>query len=65
MEIFLIDAIGPFFRGYDAVTGDDLAGVIVSIGESDGYDVQDSIRTQLHLTNARKTRIHDGRGCAF
>ena len=32
-----------------------LAGLIVRIGESDGHDVQDPIRTQLHLTSARET----------
>jgi len=32
-----------------------LAGLIVRIGESDGNDVSDPIRTQLHLTSARET----------
>jgi len=33
----------------------ELAGLILRIGESDGHDVQDPIRTQLHLTSARET----------
>ena len=32
-----------------------LAGLIVRIGESDGHDVEDPIRTQLHLTSAKET----------
>ena len=32
-----------------------LEGLIVRIGESDGNDVQDPIRTRLHLRNARET----------
>lgn len=32
-----------------------LTGLIVRIGESDGHDVEDPIRTQLHLTSAKET----------
>lgn len=32
-----------------------LAGLIVRIGESDGHDVSDPLRTQLHLTSAKET----------
>ncbi|MEO5916113.1 MAG: hypothetical protein ABIS50_17890 [Luteolibacter sp.] len=32
-----------------------LAGLILRIGESDGHDVEDPIRTQLHLTSAKET----------
>ncbi|MBK1818103.1 hypothetical protein JIN84_20945 [Luteolibacter yonseiensis] len=33
----------------------ELAGLILRIGESDGHDVQDPIRTQLHLTTSKET----------
>ncbi len=32
-----------------------LAGLILRIGESDGHDVEDPIRTQLHLRSAKET----------
>lgn len=32
-----------------------LTGLIVRIGESDGHDVEDPIRTQLHLTSPKET----------
>ncbi|MES2660503.1 MAG: hypothetical protein V4689_17895 [Verrucomicrobiota bacterium] len=32
-----------------------LEGLILRIGESDGHDVEDPIRTQLHLTSAKET----------
>lgn len=33
----------------------ELEGLILRIGESDGHDVEDPIRTQLHLTSAKET----------
>ncbi len=32
-----------------------LEGLILRIGESDGHDVEDPVRTQLHLTSAKET----------
>ena len=47
-----------YYRGLVCAVLDDfpqLEGLILRIGESDGHDVSDPIRTQLHLTSARET----------
>lgn len=47
-----------YYRGLVCGVLDDfpkIEGLIIRIGESDGNDVQDPIRTRLHLRNARET----------
>lgn len=51
-------ALESYYHGLVRSALDDfpeLAGIILRIGESDGHDVKDPIRTRLHLKNARQT----------
>jgi hypothetical protein len=50
-------ALESYYHGLVRSVLDDfpeLAGIILRIGESDGHDVKDPIRTRLHLKNARQ-----------
>ncbi len=52
------DALGAYYRGLVEGILDDfpqLEGLILRIGESDGNDVRDPIRTRLHLRSAGET----------
>ncbi len=91
LKVFLTSDILPMTPALDAVFGEDavalelyytqlvesllndfpqLSGLILRIGESDGNDVKDPIRTRLHLRNPRETNrllrklmpIFDSRG---
>lgn len=76
LQIYLTTDVVPMTAAVAAALGDDtekldsyyqelvrsvlddfpeLAGLILRIGESDGHDVQDPIRTRLHLTSAKET----------
>ena len=77
LKIYLTTDVLPMTRAVSEALGDDsrkledyylslvrgilddfpqLAGLILRIGESDGHDVEDPIRTQLHLTSPKETR---------
>lgn len=52
------EALGKYYRNLVCSVLDDfplLEGLILRIGESDGNDVRDPIRTHLHLRNAKET----------
>jgi hypothetical protein len=76
LQIYLTTDVLPMTAAISASIGDDpgklddyyqalvrgvlddfpqLTGLIVRIGESDGHDVEDPIRTQLHLTSPKET----------
>ena len=46
---FYFDLVGRFFRAFPEVEG-----IILRIGESDGLDVHDELRSELHLRSAKE-----------
>lgn len=54
VDDFLADVLRTFFSTYNNVTG-----IIVRIGESDGLDVEDDFKSQLHIKNARQLNALD------
>ena len=50
LEDYFIDLVSRFLSDFPQV-----AGLIIRIGESDGTDVKDAIRTRLHVTSPEET----------